>query len=229
MIFQAKGTRTVFCLLLYGTSFSLYHFWIGYFTIVKPQSKFTKIKIISGQISEFLAGGSMSVQKYWLLNVMTFPLSCFSLVPDLHFFLPLSPRLSTMPVPHHEAQAKVMFLQRSQGHQNLHFFVVTCYFSPGMEKLISCPCIPPYWEWSSSFPLRGGVLLPFFTGWTSVNENHYWAHSIYLSGDILGEEKFLSQDTASQMLNLKFRGKMKLKCWLSPAEIGAFLGPDSVK
>lgn len=133
-----------------------------------------------------------------------------------------------MPVPHHGAQAKVTFLQRSQAHQNSHFFVVTCHFSPVMEKLISFPCIPPYWEWSSSFPLRGRVLLPFFTGWTSANENHYWTHSMYLSGDILGEGKFLSQDIASQMLNLKFRGKMKWKCWLSPAEIGAFLRPDSV-
>lgn len=76
-----------------------------------------------------------------------------------------------------------MFLQRLQGHQNSHFFLATCHFSPGMEKVISFPHTPPLWE-QSSFPLRGRVPLPFFTGWTSANENHYWVHSIYLSGHI---------------------------------------------
>lgn len=70
---------------------------------------------------------------------------------------------------------------------NSHFFLATCHFSPGMEKAISFPCTPPYWEQRSSFPLRGKVPLPFFTGWTSANENHYWVHSIYLSGDILAD------------------------------------------
>lgn len=165
------------CLLLYGTSFSKYHFGNGYFKNVKPQSNFTKIKIISGPISEFLAWGSMAIQKHRLLHVMPLPLCWFSLVPELYFFLfafeTPAPALCTRPTTKHcSLQAKVTFLQRSQGHQNSHFFLATCHFSPGMEKVISFPRTPPYWEQSSSFPLRGRVPLPFFTGWTSANENH---------------------------------------------------------
>lgn len=131
--------------------------------------------------------------------------------------LPLSPCplcCACAPPQSGSEQDKVMFLQRLQGHQNSHFFLATCHFSPGMEKVISFPHTPPNWE-QSSFPLRGRVPLPFFTGWTSANENHYWVHSIYFSGDILAdflsEGKFLSQDIASQTLNLMFREKMKLK------------------
>lgn len=191
--FRAKGTRTTLhCLLLHGTSFSKYHFGKVYFTMVKPQSNFTTIKIISGPITEFLAWGSMAIQKHELLHVMALLLHWCSLVLELYFFLfafePVPPALCTRPTTKRSSlQAKVTFLQRSQGHQNSHFFLATCNFSPGMEKVISFPCTPPYWEQRSSFPLRGKVPLPFFTGWTSANENHYWVHSIYLSGDILAD------------------------------------------
>lgn len=94
------------------------------------------------------------------------------------------------------------------------FTFLSCHFSPGMEKVISFPNTPPYWE-QSSFPLRGRVPLPFFTGWTSANENHYWVHSIYFSGDILADffewREIPFTGHCHKTLNLMFRGKMKLK------------------
>lgn len=100
LCFRAKGT-TVLCLLLYGTSFSKYHFRKWYFRTLNPQSNFTKITIISCPISGFLAWGSMAIQKHGLLHVMLLPLRWFSPAPKLHFFLfafePVPPALCTSP------------------------------------------------------------------------------------------------------------------------------------
>lgn len=169
------------CLLHCGTSFSKYNLGKGYYTTVKPQSNYTNTKIISGPIRVFLAWGSMAIQKHGLLHVMPFPCASFLWFLELYFFLfafePMSHVLCTHPTMKcGSLQAKVTFLQRLEGHLNSHFFLATCHFSPGMEKLISCPCTPPYWEQSSSFPLRGKVPLPFFTGWTSADENYFWVH-----------------------------------------------------
>lgn len=77
------------CLLLYGTRFSKYHFGKGYFTMVKPQSNFTKIKIISGPISEFLARGSRNTGHFMSCP---FPHAGFLWFPSCtSFSLPLSP------------------------------------------------------------------------------------------------------------------------------------------
>lgn len=135
------------CLFLYGTSFSKYHFGKEYFTTVKPQSTYTEIKIILGLISEFLAWGSTATQKHRLLHVMPLPLCWFSLVPELYFLLfafqPMPPALYTRPTMNCSSlQAKVMFLQRAQGHQNSHFFLTTCHVCPGMGKVISFPVHP---------------------------------------------------------------------------------------
>jgi len=137
------------CLLLYGTRFSKNHFGNQYFTKVEPQSNFTKFKIVSGPTSEFLTWGSMDTQKHGLLHVMRLLLCWFSLVSELYFFLsvfePVPLALCTHPTTKHSLlQAKVAFLQRSQGHQNSHLFLATCHFSPGMEKVISFPRTPPY-------------------------------------------------------------------------------------
>lgn len=135
---------------------------------------------------------------FWLKEAETQATSCHAPSPMLVFSGSRAVLLSlclwarvpcAVRAPHHDTQ-----FVTGQSHVSAEVtgspeftFLATCHFSPGMEKVVSFPHTPPYWEQSSSFPLRGRVPLPFFTGWTSANESHYWVHSIYLSRDILAD------------------------------------------
>lgn len=182
---------------------------------------------------------------FWLEEAETQATSCHAHSPMLVFSGSRAVLLSlclwahvpcAVRAPHHDTQ-----FVTGQSHVSAEVtgspeftFLATCHFSPGMEKVVSFPHTAPYWEQSSSFPLRGRVPLPFFTGWTSANESHYWVHSIYLSRDILAdlskwrEIPFTGHCLTSAQSDVQRENEAE-NDGFHPVEVGTFLRPGPIR